>query len=211
MVGENMHFAPGFAAARAYLRDGAIGAVRQVTMSARGYRRPSGWRSRREEMGGGLLIDAGIHYLHLLRAWIGPVDEVMAMAPPRLFVGLEGEDTSSCSSDPGTEPSRRWPTPSPRPGCPRWQSTWVTGADGSLGVDHRGRAVWLRAAAGTRARLFVRDRRGLVAQLAEFVAAVREGRPPAFSPESARADLELVLAAYRSLETGRPAAPGTRA
>ena len=45
------------------------------------------------------------------------------------------------------------------------------------------------------------------AQLGEFVASVRDGRPPSLPPESARADLALVLAAYRSLETGRPAAP----
>jgi predicted dehydrogenase len=162
-------------------------------------------------MGGGLLIDGGIHYLHLLRAWIGPVDEVMAMAPPRAFVGLEGEDTIFLLLRFRSGAVATLANSVAAPRLPRWQWTWVTGADGSLGVDHRGRAIWLRGRSGTRARLFVRDRRGLVAQLAEFVAAVREGRPPAFSPESARADLELVLAAYRSLETGRPAAPGTPA
>ena len=49
-------------------------------------------------------------------------------------------------------------------------------------------------------------RRGLVAQLTEFVAAVREGRPPTLPPESAREDLALVLAAYRSLDLGAPVA-----
>ena len=63
------------------------------------------------------------------------------------------------------------------------------------------------AVRGPRVRAFVRDRRGLVAQLGEFVAAVREGRPPVLAPESARADLALVLAAYRSLETGGAVAP----
>ena len=72
---------------------------------------------------------------------------------------------------------------------------------------HRGRALCLRGRSGPRVRVFVRDRRGLVAQLGEFVAAVREGRPPALAPESARADLALVLAAYRSLEIGGPVAP----
>ena len=152
-------------------------------MTARGYRRPAGWRSRREEMGGGLLIDAGIHYLHLLRAWVGPVDEVMAMAPPNaLSPGSRARTRSSCSSGSGAGPSATLANSIAAPGLPRWQWTWVTGTEGSLGVDHRGRAVWLRGRSGTRARLFVRDRRGLVAQLAEFVAAVREGRPPAFSP-----------------------------
>ena len=42
MVGENFHFAPGFAAAGEYLQGGAIGAVRQLVVTARGYRRARG-------------------------------------------------------------------------------------------------------------------------------------------------------------------------
>jgi predicted dehydrogenase len=207
MVAENAHFVPAFAAASAYLRDGAIGAVRQLVVTAQGYRRPAGWRTRREEMGGGLLIDGGIHYLHLLRAWAGPVNEIMALAPPNAFPGVEGEDTIFLllrfrSGAVGTLLNSI-----AAPALPRSQWAWVTGTEGSLGVDHRGRALWLRGRSGTRLRAFVRDRRGLVAQLREFVAAVREGRPPSLPPESARADLALVLAGYRSLETGRPVAP----
>src|SRR5262249_57466893 len=93
MVAENVHFAPGFVAARAYLRDGAIGVVRQIVVTARGYRQPSGWRIRRAEMGGGLLIDGGIHYLHLLRDWGGPGGHVAAVAPPNPFAQVGGEDT----------------------------------------------------------------------------------------------------------------------
>ncbi len=90
MVAENAHFVPGFAAARAWLGTGAIGEVRQLTVSARGRGRLAGWRSRRVEMGGGLLIDGGIHYLHLMRAWAGPADEVMALAPPNALPGSRG-------------------------------------------------------------------------------------------------------------------------
>lgn len=207
MVAENAHFAPCFAAARAYVRDGAVGTVRELVVTARGYRRPAGWRSRRAEMGGGLLIDGGIHYLHLLRAWAGPVDEVTALAPPNLFAGVEGEDTIFLLLRFRSGAVGSLANSIAAPGLPRWQWTWVTGTEGSLGVDHRGRALWLRGRAGVRLRAFVRDRRGLVAQLAEFVAAVRDGRPPGLAPESARADLALVLAAYRSLETGQPMVP----
>ena len=45
MVAENAHFVPGFVAARAYVRAGAIGELRQIVVSARGYRRPAGWRT----------------------------------------------------------------------------------------------------------------------------------------------------------------------
>ena len=43
-------------------------------------------------MGGGLLIDGGIHYLHLLRDWAGPVEDLVALAPAKTFPA-EGEDT----------------------------------------------------------------------------------------------------------------------
>jgi predicted dehydrogenase len=207
MVAENVHFSPGFVATRAYLRDGAIGAVRQIVVAARGYRQPSGWRRRREEMGGGLLIDGGIHYLHLLRDWAGPVDQVVAVAPPNTFPESEGEDTVFLLLRFRSGAVGAFVNSVAAPALRRTQWAWVTGTEGSLGVDHRGRALWLRSPRGSRVRAFVRDRRGLVAQLAEFVGAVREGRAPALTPESAKADLALVLAAYRSLETGQPVAP----
>jgi len=207
MVGENVHFAPCFVAVRGYVREGAIGAIRQIVVSARGYRKPSGWRNRRAEMGGGLLIDGGIHYLHLLRDWGGPVDEVVAVSPPNTFPESEGEDTAFLLLRFRSGAVATLMNSVAAPGLRRSQWAWLTGTEGSLAVDHRGRALWLRGQRGTRLRAFVRDRRGLVAQLAEFVAAVREGRAPALRPESARADLALVLAAYRSLETGRAEVP----
>jgi predicted dehydrogenase len=205
MVAENAHFVPAFAATRAYVRAGAIGELRQIVVSARGYRRPAGWRTRRAEMGGGLLIDGGIHYLHLLRDWAGPVEDLVALAPAKTFPA-EGEDTVFVMLRFRSGAVAALANSIAAPRLPRWQWAWLTGTEGSLGVDHRGRALWLRGRSGTRARAFVRDRRGLVAQLTEFVAAVREGRPPTLPPESAREDLALVLAAYRSLDLGAPVA-----
>jgi predicted dehydrogenase len=207
MVAENVHFMPAFAAARRYLRAGAVGTVRQVLASARGHRAPGDWRRRREDTGGGVLIDGGIHYVHLLRDWGGPVAAVTALAPPNLL-DLEGEDTIlvllrfeggavgllACSLA--------------APGVPSWQWTSVAGTEGSLGVDQRGRVLWLRGRSGMRLRVFLRDRRGLVAQLRAFVDAILQDRPLPLPPERAREDLAIVLAAYRSLATGRPESPG---
>ncbi len=89
------------------------------------------------------------------------------------------------------------------PGLPRGPSLFATGTTGSLAVDPRGRYLWLRARGRTRLRVFLRDRRGLRAQLAEFVDVARGRRAPSLPPQSTRQDLAVVLAAYRSLETGR--------
>lgn len=202
MVAESFHFMPALAAARARLRAGAIGTVRQGLVSARGYREPGGWRTRQADMGGGLLIDGGIHYVHLLRDWGGPVARVTAVAPPTLLAGFEGEDTVFLLLHFRSGAVGALVNSLAAPGLPRWQWATVSGTTGSLGLDSRGYLLWVRGQAGTRVRLFLRDRRGLVAQLREFVDAVRVGRPPALAPESTRDDLAIVLAAYRSIQTG---------
>jgi len=139
------------------------------------------------------------------------VDEVTAVSPSRTFAGLEGEDTVFMLLRFRNGAVGTFANSIAAPGLLRWQWTWLTGTEGSLGIDHRGRFLWLRGRSGARRRLFLRDRRGLVAQLTEFVSAVRDGRPPEPAPEVGRADLELVLAAYRSIETGQPVSLGGKA
>src|SRR3990170_197433 len=203
MVGENFHFMPALVAARRLLAGGAIGAVRQVVAAPRGFRLPRGWRGLRALPRGGVLIDSGVHYVHLLHDWGGPIAEVTAVAPPNLFTELEGEDTAFVLVRFRGGAVGVLAASLAAPGLPRVPSLVASGTTGSLAVDARGRYLWLRARGGTRLRVFLRDRRGLRAQLAEFVDAVRARREPALPPEATRQDLAVVLAAYRSLETGR--------
>jgi predicted dehydrogenase len=202
MVGENYHFAPAFVAVRRLLHAGAIGPVRQIVAAPRAFRRPGGWRRERGQSGGGLLIDSGVHFVHLFRDWAGPVAAVTAVAPPNLFAELEGEDTAFLLARFQGGAVGTLALSVATPGLPRLEPMWITGSAGSLGADPRGRFVWLRARGRRRLRLFFRDRRGLAAQLAEFVAAVRERREPALPATESREDLAVVLAAYRSLQTG---------
>jgi predicted dehydrogenase len=188
---------------RRLLAAGAIGEVRQVVISARGHRRPGGWRRSVAVTGGGALIDGGIHYVHLLRAWGGPVAAVSAAAPSNLFADVEGEDTAFALFRFRRGGVGLLANSLAAPGLPRGQTAWITGATGSLGVDNRGRYLILRGAGRSRLRVFLRDRRGLAAQLRAFVAAVAEGRPPALPPASTRQDLAVVVAAYRAIATGQ--------
>jgi predicted dehydrogenase len=202
MVAENAAFMPAFAAATRLVAEGAVGPVSQVVGSARGFRRPHGWRLSRDAVGGGLLIDGGIHYIRLIRQWGQGVTGIAALAPPPAFPGLEAEDSAVLIGRLGTGGVFSLALSHAAPRLPRPQWIWITGRDGSLGVESAGRAVWLRGARRSRVRVFLRDRRGLGPQMAEFVAAVREGRPPRPGSLEARADLAVVLAAYRSIVTG---------
>ena len=63
---------------------------------------------------------------------------------------------------------------------------------------------WLSDRRRVRRRLFVPgdDTAGYRAEIAEFLAAVAEDRSPASDGFEGRRDLEIVLAGYRSLDTG---------
>lgn len=202
MVAENFHFMPAFAAARRLIAAGAIGRLRQVLISARGWRHPAGWRRRRAAVGGGVLVDGGVHYVHLLHDWGGPIAAVSAMAPANLFADVEGEDTAFVLVRFRSGAVGMLANSFAAPGVGRWQVSWATGTEGSLAVQNGGRWLRLHGPGGTRLRVFLRDRRGLRAQLRAFVAAVRDGAPPALSPRATRDDLAVVLAAYRAMETG---------
>lgn len=204
MVGENFHFVPALVAARRLLAAGTIGPVRQIVAALRGFRLPGGWRRVRALAGGGVLIDSGVHYVHLFHDWGGPIVEVHAVAPPNLFPEVEGEDTAFLLVRFRSGAVGALAASAAAPGVLRRPSLEVTGTAGSLAVGPRGRYLWLRGRGRPRLRVFLRDRRGLRAQLAEFVDAVRERRAPVPPPESARDDLAVVLAAYRALGTGQP-------
>jgi predicted dehydrogenase len=202
MVGENFHFMPAFVTARRLLAAGAIGDVRQIVATPRGFRLPGGWRRTRASAGGGVLIDSGVHYVHLLRDWGGPIAQVTARAPANLFTEVEGEDTAFLLVRFRSGAVGVLATSIATPGAPRGPMLVASGSAGSLAVDARGRYLRVLGAGRKRLGVFLRDRRGLRAQVGEFVGAVRDGREPALPAESARQDLAVVLAAYRSIESG---------
>jgi predicted dehydrogenase len=93
------------------------------------------------------------------------------------------------------------------PGVPRFQWSTVTGTGGTCFVENRGRIMLVRGATGPRVRLFRRDVRGHVAMLEAFERAMAAGRAEEMDGDAGRRDLAVVLAAYRSIDEGRPVEP----
>lgn len=91
MVLENHYFDPSVWRARELMSQ--LGRVSMIIVRKLQYNSPGGWRRVRELMGGGALIDGGIHYVDTLLNLGGDYTEVKSVCT-RGFAGLEGEDIS---------------------------------------------------------------------------------------------------------------------
>jgi UDP-N-acetyl-2-amino-2-deoxyglucuronate dehydrogenase len=203
MVAENFRFMPAFRHVHGLLAAGAVGPLRSLHLVARGYRQHAGWRLVPGAVGGGVLIDGGIHYVHNLRWWGGEVRRVFALRLPQT-VDLGGEDAVDLLAELSEGVVGFLSNSLGARGVPRVQWSSVTGADGTIFADNRGRLIVVRGRGRTRVRLFRRDTRGHEAMLRAFADSVASGRPPESDGASGRRDLAVVLAAYRSVAERRP-------
>ena len=209
MVAENAQYWPEVLLVRDLLEQGAIGEV--ITARACSFVPPleeffgaeQPWRFSKAAAGGGVVIDAGSHWIRPLRMWLGEMTEtVAALGHP--FPGMEGESLcrALCRFERGAvavfdvmlAPGPLGPDPLFR----------VTGSEGELVIEGIGRVKHFDGA----------EPRGIVVgqgnylqsyegELADFASAVLHGTPPAAGPEVALGELRAALAMYRSHETKR--------
>ena len=92
MVLENHYFDPSVWRARELMSQ--LGRVSMIIVRKLQYNSPGGWRRVRELMGGGALIDGGIHYVDTLLNLGGDYTEVKSVCAHG-FSGIEGEDISA--------------------------------------------------------------------------------------------------------------------
>jgi UDP-N-acetyl-2-amino-2-deoxyglucuronate dehydrogenase len=158
------------------------------------------WRGTWDHDGGGVLMNQGIHLVDLLVWLLGDVLEVEARVAT---VGhqIEVEDVVAASlkfasGALGTIAA----TTCAAPGFPH--RVEVYGTRGGMQVEGDGLAGAGGGAAATGISATAHAR-----LVADFVAAVREGREPMVSGEEGRRALAVVLAVYESARTGRPVRP----
>jgi predicted dehydrogenase len=204
MTAEQFHFMPAFHRVWGLLREGRLGALRDVHLVARGYANRSGWRLDAGSVGGGALIDGGIHYIHNLRWWGGAVRRVFALRPPPAEPGSAGEDGVSLIAELAGGAVGTLANSLGSPGLPKFQWSSVTGARATCFADNRGRWVAMRGDGRFRFWLFRRDIRGYEAMLRAFRVAMERGCAKEMDGAAGRADLAVVLAAYRSIKEHGP-------
>jgi UDP-N-acetyl-2-amino-2-deoxyglucuronate dehydrogenase len=204
MVAENFRYMPAHRQVRAFIEQGALGDLRELHVAARGFRRHADWRLSREAMGGGALIDGGIHYVDNLRYWGGRVLRVFALSPPKTIAAMEGEDAIGVLAELEGGAVGVLVNSLGAPGIPSAQWSTACGSAGTCFAGNRGRVVILRGSGRTRLRFFLRDHRGHQGMLADFLRAIATGAPAEMDGAEGRRDLAVVLAVYRSIIERRP-------
>lgn len=81
MVAENYHFKPLARVLRKHLEAGDIGEPVFIELNKTGSTRTGGWRADPEMMGGGALLEGGVHWIHLVLDLGGWAREIIAAKP----------------------------------------------------------------------------------------------------------------------------------
>ncbi len=234
MVAENSHFRPSLGMVARRVRAGDIGEPLHLLAHMGGPRRVQGWAAERSKMGGGAFMDLGVHYVRAMRLLFGEPDAVTAFRPMQIDIHVEGEDGLQVMF----ESARGWhchmlATWSAHMGS--LPDLIVTGDHGAFHLwPQAGYYDFYPAPSGVRAELigFVRPyslqaklmtpRRwrqrvrcsvpddGYIEEMREFVSAISQDRAPLSTGEDGKRDLEIVLCAYDSLQSGaREAIPAS--
>jgi predicted dehydrogenase len=200
MVAEDMRFSPAVVEAKRLIAEGAIGTLTLVQSNSWQMHVPGGWRRSLARCGGGALLDRGIHFIDIPLNLGGPVSTVFAVRPRQVVAEMEGEDSALVllrhRGGVVSEVNVTWGTP----GAPQGPWFMACGTQGTL-YDQDG--LWLRRASGVPQK--VQAPQGGVSihrEIEHFLDCLRDGKQPRVTGQTAREALQLVLSAYRSIETG---------
>ena len=209
MVAECWRFYPHIVRAVEAIAAGEIGEVFLIDLCSMGHWTPPTWRRTLRGNGGGALMDRGVHFVDMLVSLGGPVKTVFSAQSDVSIEAMEGDDTSVTtvryhSGATGTMVIS-WGTHAP----PARPFFCVYGTEGTL-IDgdelrlarqgEEPKAVAPSLGEGWPDYHMIRE------TIRHFLDCVVNDRTPAFTPDMARADIEIVTAAYASGRDGRSVA-----
>jgi UDP-N-acetyl-2-amino-2-deoxyglucuronate dehydrogenase len=185
------------------------------------YYTSGGWRGTKQYDGGGALMNQGIHGIDLLQWLLGGVERVTAFTATRAHTGIEVEDVAVASLQfrsgalgaiEGT--TGAWPGTKIR--------IEISGSDGTVVMEDESFLTWqfrretpedenirnrfrqadaLASGGATDPRAI--NSEGHRRQFEDFVAAIREDRPPRIDGAEARSAVAIITAIYRSAREHR--------
>lgn len=205
MIAENFYFKPLASVLRSHLEAGDVGDPIFIELNKTGRRPAQGWRADAVLMGGGALLEGGVHWVNMVLGIGGRAREVIAARPTVAYKPLAPvEDNLEVliKFENGSigKLLHSWNTLNRIGGL---QTSKIYGTHGNITFESNG--LWALVL-GRRKRFRIPgllDIMGYRSMLKAFLACVRDAREPAMSLAVARRDMEVVFAAYRSLESGR--------
>lgn len=230
MVAEDMHFRPAVREAVKLIEHGAIGEPLYLLAHGGGVRRPSGWAADKDRLGGGVLMDIGVHYVRALRLLMGEPDDVIATRAMQINTRMMGEDSAQLifSSVYGWQAHMLLSWSSQRGHLP---DIVIAGESGTIHlwpgahyldfypvkpkfitrtlsyVRPYSLQAKLMKPTHQRVRMHLRDKdiTGYLGEMQEFLGAVTEERAPVTTAEDGRRDLEVITRCYAALQSGQVA------
>lgn len=223
MIAENERFSPLTARIRALLDASAIGRPALLQMTRECYLESSfmqdrPWFLNARAAAGGMMMSGGVHDFETARMLLGDVASVYALRAPQRFVEMEGDDTSAVmfrftSEAVGVDVLSYVMKSLTTAAGSEVHSIRIDGTLGSIRSDD-GRTIHLYSEKpelqiGERLVehvIHVPEQDTFLLEANHFLASIRFGTEPVTSGRAQRRPLEIVLAAYRSMETGLPVA-----
>jgi UDP-N-acetylglucosamine 3-dehydrogenase len=204
-VAENYRFKPLLRVLRSVIDRGDIGTPQFIEISRAGRNKTGGWRADADMMGGGALLEGGVHWIHLLCELGGTPRQVVAARPTPASAPVAPVEDSldllvSFDGGPVGRLFHSWNTTTHVFGL---GMSRILGTDGNIHFESNG---VFAAVLGRRHRVRLpgfRDLMGYRGMWRHLVTCLSEGREPEISLDVARRDLAVVEAAYRSLETAK--------
>lgn len=193
-VAENYFYKPVLRELRALLPAGVIGDVYFIHLNAIKQQRTGGWRDDPARAGGGAMFEGGIHWISFAANLGLPLRCAHGFragdqrGPDRsMLVVLEYDGAAV-----GTL-SYSWEVPSTFGGL---RLSRIYGARGSIAFESNGLFLFVRGRHTALRFPGFRDMLGYRAMFRDFLSSIRDDRPPQFTLELARRDLQLLEAIY---------------
>lgn len=206
-VAMPLRFSEPIASAQTALQSGDLGTLRAISGTNRG-EMPGGWFADPERAGGGAIIDHTPHIVDVVHALTGQeVAEVYARSGTRFHdIPVEDVNVLSMTLTDGTQflLDGSWSRPDE---WPTWGGATLEllGDDGVIAMDCFGQTLEYAGSRGdTDFETVYWGRDPNAGLLEDFVASVRNDRPPTIGGADAVHVVAVIDAAYRSVESGRP-------
>jgi predicted dehydrogenase len=214
MVAENVRFSEFFLKARELVENGYLGDILLIRISrmetGRLLLQDRPWFLDAKQAGGGIMMSGGVHDFEVMRMLVGEIREVFTYRARKAFLEMEGDDSSVAivkfESGAVGVVMESFSVSDLR----SQHAVEIRGSAGSLTMDTYGPRLMslysqkLNDLPGeARVNAAVPEGNTFVAEMTHFVDCVESEQVPITSGAEERKPLEVVLAAYESMETGR--------